>query len=311
MREHRGRERARVMARVARQGCRDMVAGFGHARTALDVAGGASARADAGMIERRAGEGRITRVAGVARGGRRDMSGRFAERVPLGIGTVVAGTALTGNDALGGGMGEGRGRERAAGGVTGIARQSRRDMVARLGHARTALDVAGCASARTDAGMVERRAGERSVTGMASVARGGRRDVTGRLAQCVPLGIGAAVTGTALTGDHTLGGRMCKSRRRERATGGVTGIARQIRRDMVARLGHARSALDVAGCAAARRHADMHETRAHPGGGAMTGVARCIGGSVVSRLALRDTAVMALTALVGYHAGVTEKGYTP
>jgi hypothetical protein len=55
----------------------------------------------------------------------------------------------------------------------------------------------------------------------------------------------------------------------------------------------------------------MHETRAHPGGGAMTGVAWCIGGNVVRRLALRDTAVMALTALVGYYAGVTEKGDTP
>ena len=67
-----------------------MIGRRGQARSTLVVTGGASARADTGMTERAAGEGRITRVAGVARGGRRDVTGWFAERVPLGIGTVVA-----------------------------------------------------------------------------------------------------------------------------------------------------------------------------------------------------------------------------
>jgi hypothetical protein len=43
----------------------------------------------------------------------------------------------------------------------------------------------------------------------------------------------------------------------------------------------------------------------------MASVARCSGGSVVRRFALGDAAVMALTALVRYHTGVTEKGNVP
>ena len=84
-----------------------MVARFGHARPTLDVAGGASARAHAGMIKRRSGEACVTLMAGIARGRGGDVTGRFAQCVPLGIGTAVAGAALTGNDALRGGVGEG------------------------------------------------------------------------------------------------------------------------------------------------------------------------------------------------------------
>jgi len=98
-----------------------MVARFGHARTALNVARGAGARAHAGVTERRADEACVTLVAGVARSRGGHVVRRFAQCIPLGIGTVVAGAALTGNDPLGGGMGEGRGRERSTRGMAGIA----------------------------------------------------------------------------------------------------------------------------------------------------------------------------------------------
>ena len=313
MREGRGRER-RVVAvtRVTRQIRRDMVGRFGRGRTALDVAGGATARAHAGMIETGAGEGGITLVAGIARGRGGDVAGRFSERVPLGVGTVVTGTALAGNDALGGGVGEGRSRERAARGVTGIAREIRRDVIGRFeGLGGSPLNVTGGAGARVDASVVECGAGERHKTRVAGVARGRGGDVTRCFAERVPLGERAIMTGAALAGHYALCRRMSEARRRERATRGVAGIARERRRNMVVRLGHARPARDMATGTTARSHADMSKACAHPGGGAMTGVAWCIGGNVVRRLALRDTAVMALTALVSYHAGVTEKGDTP
>lgn len=291
-----------------------MVTRLGHARTTLDVTGGTGTRTYAGMIETGAGEGGITLVAGIARGRGRDVTGRFAQRIPLSIGTVVAGAALTGDDALSCGVREGRGRERAPRRVTGIAREIRRDVVARLGHARSSLDVTGRAGARVYASVIECGAadtGERHKTRVAGVARGRGGDVTGRLAERVPLSEGTIMTGAALAGHHALCRGMSEARRRERAARGVAGIARKRRRNVVVRLGHARPARDMATGTAAGCHADMHETRAHPGGGAMASVARCSGGSVVRRFALGDAAVMALTALVRYHTGVTEKGNVP
>lgn len=119
------------------------------------------------------------------------------------------------------------------------------------------------------------------------------------------------MAGRALAGHHTLRSGVRKPRCRERTSGCVTGIAREIRRDMVGRLGQPRPARDVTGRAATRHYSDMGKAGAHPRGGAMTGVARCIGGRVIRRLALGNAAIMALTTLVRYYAGVTEKSDTP
>ena len=315
VREGRSREwRCVTMAGVARHIRRDMIGRLGRGRSALDVTGSASTRTYAGMVETGAGKGRITLVAGVARGRGRDVTGRLPERVPLSEGTVMTGVALTSDDALSRGVREGRGRERASRRVTSIARQIRRDVVARLGHARTARNVTGRAGARVYASVIECGAadtGERHKTRVAGVARGRGRDVTGWFAERVPLSEGTVMTGAALASHHALCRGMSEARRRERAARGVAGIARERRRNVVVRLGHARPARNMALGAATRCHADMHETRAHPGGGAMASVARCRGGSVVRRFALGDVAVMALTALVGYHTGVTEKGNAP
>ena len=63
--------------------------------------------------------------------------------------------------------------------------------------------------------------------------------------------------------------------------------------------------------ATARCHADMGKVCAHPRGGTVTGVARLVGRRVIRRLALGDVVVMALSALVRYYAGMTEKDNTP
>lgn len=60
-----------------------MVGRFAQARTASVVAGAAGARAHASVTERRASEGCVTLVAGIARGRGNDVAGRFAECVPL------------------------------------------------------------------------------------------------------------------------------------------------------------------------------------------------------------------------------------
>lgn len=80
---------------------------------------------------------------------------------------------------------------------------------------------------------------------------------------------------------------------------------------MVGRLGHPGATRDVTGRAAAWRYGDMVKAHTHPRGGTMTSVTRRSGWRVVRRLAIRDTAVMTLTALVDYHADVTENGDTP
>ena len=87
----------------------------------------------------------------------------------------MAGQTLTGDHALGDRVGERRGCERAPRRVTGIARERCRDVIGRLGRGRSALDVAGSASAGAHAGVVERGAGgagERHVTRVAGIARG-------------------------------------------------------------------------------------------------------------------------------------------
>ena len=61
-------------------------------------------------------------MANIARKIGGQMVRRFAERVPFRIRTVVAGSALTGDDTLRGRMRELRGGEAAARGVTTIAR---------------------------------------------------------------------------------------------------------------------------------------------------------------------------------------------
>ena len=61
----------------------------------------------------------------------------------------------------------------------------------------------------------------------------------------------------------------------------------------------------------ARRHADMGKACAHPRGGTVTSVAGLVSRHVIRRLALDDVVVMALTALVRYYAGMTEKGNAP
>jgi hypothetical protein len=112
VRECRSRECTRVMASIARGVCRNMVRRLGHAGAALDVTGGATSGGHAGMIKPGAGEGRVTRcVTRVARGRSGHVAGRFAERVPLSVGTIVAGAALTGYHTLRSGVRESRGRE--------------------------------------------------------------------------------------------------------------------------------------------------------------------------------------------------------
>ena len=84
----------------------NVVGRLAQAGTTLVVAAGTGARADAGVAERGAGKTRVIFMTGVTgrRGG--DMGRMFSQRIPLGVGTVVAGRALAGNHALGGGVTE-------------------------------------------------------------------------------------------------------------------------------------------------------------------------------------------------------------
>src|SRR3989344_1281460 len=121
-------------------------------------------------------------MAGIAREVRRDMVRRLAERIPLGIRTVVARAALASSNSLCGGVGKSRGRERATRRMAGIAREVRRDMVCRFeGLGRSPLDVTGGAGARVHAGVIKRGAGgagESHETRVALIARGRGNDVT-------------------------------------------------------------------------------------------------------------------------------------
>jgi hypothetical protein len=91
----------------------------------------------------------------------------------------------------------------------------------------------------------------------------------------------------------------------------MTCIAREGRRDVVGRLGHAGAARDVTGGAAAWRHGNMVKAHSHPCSGAMASIARLSSWRVVRRLALGDAVVMALTALVRYYADMTERSNIP
>jgi len=85
----------------------NVIGRLAQAGTALVVAAGTSARADAGVAERGAGKTRVIFMTGIARRRGRDMVRRFAQRIPLGVGTVVAGRALTSDHALDGGVRKG------------------------------------------------------------------------------------------------------------------------------------------------------------------------------------------------------------
>jgi len=77
------------------------------AGTALVVTAGAGARADAGVAERGTGKTRVIFMTGIARRRGGDMVRRFAQRIPLGVGTVMTRGALTGDHALDGGVRKG------------------------------------------------------------------------------------------------------------------------------------------------------------------------------------------------------------
>ena len=117
------------------------------------------------------------------------------------------------------------------------------------------------------------------------------------------------MAGRALTGDDALGRGVRESRCGERSPGRMTGIARLGCRNVVGRFAARRGTM--AAGASARHHAEMSKGRAHPRGGAMAGIARLIGGRVICRLARGHAVVMALPALMGYHANVSEPCYLP
>ena len=91
----------------------------------------------------------------------------------------------------------------------------------------------------------------------------------------------------------------------------MTGIAREGRRDVVGRLGHAGAARDVTGGAAAWRHGNMVKAHSHPCSGAMASIARLSSWRVVRRFSHDDGAVMALRALMRNDTDVTEHHHVP
>ena len=78
------------------------------------MATGASSWADASVTKGSSRETCVILVAGIARRRCCHVIRSFAQCIPLRIGTVVAGGALTDNYSLGAGMRESRGREAAA-----------------------------------------------------------------------------------------------------------------------------------------------------------------------------------------------------
>ena len=166
------------------------------------------------------------------------MVRRLAERIPLYVRTIVASAALTGDDALCGGVCEARCCERATRCMAVVARQIRWDVIVRFGRGGSPLEMASGASAGAHAGVIERRArqtGERDITRVAGVARGRGRDVGWRFAERVHAGIGAIVAIRALKRQHALRGSVSESRWFKRAPGRVAVVARQVRRDVVCR----------------------------------------------------------------------------
>jgi len=146
------------------------------------VTGGAGTGTHAGVIKGGGtGEAGVTDMAGVAgsRGG--GVAGVFTHCVPGGVGAVVAGGALTGDDALCGGVGKSRCAERTARCVTGIAGKVGRNMVRRFGQARSTKFMTGSAGAWCDAEVII--AGAHPGAGaMTGIARRGGRGVIRRFA---------------------------------------------------------------------------------------------------------------------------------
>ena len=195
--------------------------------------------------------------------------------------------------------------------MTCIARDSRWNVVGRLGHPRSALDVTGGAAARGHAGVIKGRGNKGLESRVAGIARGRRRDMVCRFAERIHAGERTVVTICALPRQDALRGGMRERRGQERTSCRVTRIAREGCRNVVGRLGHPRSALDVTGGAAARHYSDMIKTRAHPSGGSMARVARCCGWCVIRWFARDDGAVMALRTLLRNYADMTENHHVP
>lgn len=188
-------------------------------------------------------------------------------------------------------------------------------MVVRLGHARPALCMTGCATARTDARVTEGSASKAGVILVAAVAGSGGGDMRRCFAERIPLCIRTVMTGSALARDDALRGRMSEGGSAEGA-GVMAGIARQGRGDMIARLGHARTTLRMAAGASA-----WADTRVAKGGARetcvilMTGIAggcrRYVVRGFAQGIPLRVGTVMASSALTGHYAlraGMRERG---
>ena len=148
-----------------------------------------------------------------------------------------------------------------------IARQRGRDVIGRLGHARSALGVAGGALARAHTGVIKGRRSEAHETGMAAVAGGRGGDMTRGFSQGVHTGERTVVAVRALSRQDTLHRRVGKRRGCECPVHRVACIARKCCRDVIGRLASRADA--VTGDACARYDADMVEARAHPGRRAM------------------------------------------
>jgi len=119
-----------LMASIALCGSRDMCTGFalgGHAMAARATAG--HWRADQCVIEDCAGEAGVTLMANIALRSRRQMVGRFRQRVGRDIGAAMAGCAVVWRQWSGGaGMAHRRRCERCRVLMAGIALRRGRDM---------------------------------------------------------------------------------------------------------------------------------------------------------------------------------------
>ena len=78
----------------------DVIIRFGQPRPTRVVTGRAGPWRNAGVTKYPIGKGRVTRMTAVARGRGGDMTRWFAERVPGGVGAVMARRTLAGHDPL-------------------------------------------------------------------------------------------------------------------------------------------------------------------------------------------------------------------
>lgn len=178
-------------------------------------------------------EGCVVLVACIASRRRRDMQGRFTQR----IGPVVAGRATASYHSR---MVEGTGCPSRSRVVTGTALRRRRNMRRRL-DLRILRNI-GTAMARGTACQPRMAHGSRRPGGIslvvACVALTGYRNVRGRLGQGIYCDISATVTGRTVTNRHRSGRRrMAHQGRAERSGVFVTGIALSRRRNMCGRFG--------------------------------------------------------------------------